>query len=285
MIRSATFGMQSRRALSTYVPPKNVLSIQSHVVYGAAGNSSAVFPMRRLGVNVWPMHTVQFSNHTQYGKWKGAVIPSQQLVELVDGIADIGELWRCDAVLSGYLGSEEQAGAVIEVVRRAKEANPAALFCCDPVMGHPAKGCIVAPGVAEYLTREVVSRSDIVCPNTVELGILTGQGDKGLSTMEEVMTAVHHLLESGPKVVFVKHLGLISGEADSFKMLLASSGEDGVVSAWEVSTPLLPFDRPPTGVGDLTTGLFLAKYLQGSTLEAAFKHTAAAYFEVMRATS
>lgn len=43
---------------------KRVLSIQSHVVFGCAGNSAALFPMRRLGIEVWPMNTVQFSNHT-----------------------------------------------------------------------------------------------------------------------------------------------------------------------------------------------------------------------------
>ena len=46
---------------------KNVLSIQSHVVYGFAGNKSATFPMQLLGVDVWALNTVQFSNHTQYG--------------------------------------------------------------------------------------------------------------------------------------------------------------------------------------------------------------------------
>ncbi|MGL5499758.1 MAG: pyridoxal kinase, partial [Plesiomonas shigelloides] len=39
---------------------KNVLSIQSHVVYGYAGNKAAVLPMQLLGVDVWPLHTVQF---------------------------------------------------------------------------------------------------------------------------------------------------------------------------------------------------------------------------------
>lgn len=39
---------------------KNILAIQSHVVYGHAGNSAAEFPMRRLGANVWPLNTVQF---------------------------------------------------------------------------------------------------------------------------------------------------------------------------------------------------------------------------------
>ncbi|MEF1336926.1 pyridoxal kinase, partial [Vibrio rotiferianus] len=45
---------------------QGILSIQSHVSFGHAGNSSAVFPMQRMGFEVWPIHTVQFSNHTQY---------------------------------------------------------------------------------------------------------------------------------------------------------------------------------------------------------------------------
>ena len=72
---------------------QNVLSIQSHVVFGHAGNSAAVFPMRRMGVNVWPLNTVQFSNHTQYGRWTG-------------GVVDADELARLEA--DGWLGLESQ---------------------------------------------------------------------------------------------------------------------------------------------------------------------------------
>ena len=71
---------------------KNILSIQSHVVFGHAGNSATVFPIRRLGVNVWPLNTVQFSNHTQYRQWKGIVMAPSHLLDIVDGIAQIGEL-------------------------------------------------------------------------------------------------------------------------------------------------------------------------------------------------
>lgn len=56
---------------------KNILSIQSHVVFGHAGNSASEFPMRRMGVNVWPLNTVQFSNHTQYPE-NGLVVLCQQ---------------------------------------------------------------------------------------------------------------------------------------------------------------------------------------------------------------
>ena len=101
-----------------------MLSIQSHVVYGAAGNSAAVFPMRRLGANVWPINTVQFSNHTQYGAWEGLPTPNEQISALVRGIDDRGMLGTCDAVLSGYLGTAEQGEHVIAAVERVRAANP-----------------------------------------------------------------------------------------------------------------------------------------------------------------
>ncbi len=87
---------------------KNILSIQSHTVFGHAGNSAAEFPMRRMGANVWPLNTVQFSNHTQYGRWTGCVMPASHLTDIARGIAEIDRLKDCDAVLSGYIGSAEQ---------------------------------------------------------------------------------------------------------------------------------------------------------------------------------
>ena len=160
---------------------KNILAIQSHVVFGHAGNSAAEFPMRRLGANVWPLNTVQFSNHTQYGKWTGCVMPPSHLTEIVQGTADIDKLQTCDAVLSGYLGSAEQGEHILGIVRKVKAANPQAKYFCDPVMGHPEKGCIVAPGVAEFHVRHALPASDIIAPNLVELEILcehaVGVGD------------------------------------------------------------------------------------------------------------
>jgi pyridoxine kinase len=137
--------------------PKNIISIQSHVVHGHAGNSAAVFPMQRCGVEVWPVHTVQFSNHTQYPQgFRGMRVPPEQITEIADGLAGIGKLRHCDAVLSGYLGAEAQGERILDLVRRVKEANPRALYCCDPVMGHPEKGCIVSEGVADFFRDHAV---------------------------------------------------------------------------------------------------------------------------------
>lgn len=268
----------SHAASTPCARPPGVLSIQSHVVSGAAGNSAAVFPMRRLGVNVWPLNTVQFSNHTQYGKWTGHVFPPEHITQIVDGIDDIGALSECDAVLSGYLGSEAQGGAVLEAVRRVRAQNAGALYCCDPVMGHPEKGCIVAPGVAEFFSREAAVAADMLCPNALELGFLTNTEPANL---DQVRAAAEALLQRGPQAVFVKHLGTAGLDGGkTFEMLLVTSE-----GTWHVAVPLIPFDRPPVGVGDLTTGVFLARRLLGASWREALESTAVAYYAVMAATS
>ena len=87
---------------------KKCISHSISRVYGFAGNKSATFPMQLLGVDVWALNTVQFSNHTQYGKWTGMVIPQEQIGEMSNGLDAIGKLQECDALLSGYLGSADK---------------------------------------------------------------------------------------------------------------------------------------------------------------------------------
>ena len=140
----------------------NILSIQSHVAYGHVGNASATFPMQRLGVEVWPIHTVQFSNHTGYGAWKGQVFDSGLISELVEGIAERGVLGRCDAVLSGYMGSRDTGEAIIDAVARVKAANPAAVYACDPVIGDTGRGIFVRPGIPEFMRDQAVPAAEII---------------------------------------------------------------------------------------------------------------------------
>jgi pyridoxine kinase len=254
---------------------KSVLSIQSHVVFGHAGNSAAEFPMRRLGVNVWPLNTVQFSNHTQYGHWAGSAIDAKQMQELVEGIGAIGMLPRCDAVLSGYLGTPEQAQAVIEIVRAVKAVNPHARYFCDPVMG-TATGCRVEPGIQEFLVKSMPEVSDAIMPNHSELQRLVG---RMIETTEEAVVACRELMQRGPKLVLVKHLLDRNSPADRFNMLVVTERE-----SWVGQRPLYPFARQPVGVGDLTSAVFVARTLLGDPLRVAFEHTLAAVNGVMRAT-
>jgi len=247
------------------------------VVYGHAGNSAAEFPMRRMGANVWPLNTVQFSNHTQYGHWTGTVMPATHLTDIVSGIAAIDRLKTCDAVLSGYLGSAEQGEQILEIVRMVKAANPDAWYFCDPVMGHPEKGCIVAPGVAEFHCKQAMPASDLIAPNLLELEMLSGQT---VANVEQAVVAARALIAQGPRVVLVKHLARAGRRSDRFEMLLVTADQ-----CWHISRPLVDFGvRQPVGVGDLTSGLLLVDLLHGKSLQDALEHVTAAVYEVMLKT-
>lgn len=256
---------------------KNVLSIQSHVVYGYAGNKAAVFPMQMLGIDTWALNTVQFSNHTQYGKWTGMVLPQDQITEIVKGIDHIKALCECDAVLSGYIGAAEQGNSILDVVKKVKEKNPNAIYFCDPVMGHPDKGCIVADGVAEFLKDEAAIKADIIAPNLVELRELTGLE---VENFEQALQAVKAIQAKGVKKVLVKHLSKVAKDNAQFEMLLAN--DEGI---WHISRPLHEFkEKDPVGVGDLTSGIFLACLLNGKSDIEAFEHTANAVNDIMSVT-
>ncbi|WCH21755.1 pyridoxal kinase PdxY [Aeromonas salmonicida] len=256
---------------------KRILSIQSHVVFGCAGNSAAVFPMRRMGMEVWPVNTVQFSNHTQYSQgWQGMVMPDGHIRQLITGLADIGVLAQCDALLSGYLGSAEQGEEILAAVARLKALNPNALYFCDPVMGHPDKGCIVAPGVADFLKNRALACADMLAPNLLELEQLT---EREIRNVPQALAACQQLRDQGAKLVMVKSLGQAGLAMDRFEMLLVC--EEG---AFHISRPLYPFARDPIGVGDLLSATMLANLLAGFTPVAAFERTNASVDAVVAQT-
>jgi pyridoxine kinase len=230
----------------------NILSIQSHVAYGHVGNASAVFPMQRLGVEVWPIHTVQFSNHTGYGAWKGRVFDGPMVEEIVDGLSDRGVLSRCDGILSGYMGSSDIGSAILSSVERVRFANPRAIYCCDPVIGDVGRGIFVRAGIPEFMRDKALPVADIITPNRFELEYLSGLSIIGISDLRRAFTAVHKL---GPKVILVTSVDIAETPSDSID-LMASDG-DGL---YAVRTPKLALNV--NGAGDAIAALFLVHWLK-----------------------
>lgn len=251
----------------------NILSIQSSVAYGHAGNSSAVFPLQRLGHEVWPVYTVHFSNHTGYGQWRGPVFAPETVQEVIDGIGDRKVLPTCDAVLSGYLGADALGQVMVNAAARVKQENPQAVYCVDPVMGDVGRGFFVAPGIPEFLRDVVVPAADIVTPNQFELEYLT---DRKISTLTDLLEAVDSLRANGPRTVLVTSVQTESTPADTVQMAVIT--DEG---AWLVTTPLI--DRYCVGTGDATAAIFLAHYLT-TTPEKALSFTADAIFSIIETT-
>ena len=252
----------------------NLLSIQSHVAYGHVGNAAAVFPLQRLGVEVWPIHTVQFSNHTGYGAWRGEVFGAGAIRDVMQGIEDRGVLPTCDGVLSGYLGSAEIGGSILDAVARVKLANQRALFCCDPVIGDVGRGVFVRPGIPEFLRERALPAADVVTPNQFELDYLSGFAGK---TIEEAVRACGAIHAMGPKTVLVTSLHLEDTPRDSIELL--ASGPDG---CFRVRTPLL--DISVNGAGDAIAALFFFHLLKSGSAAEALSKATSSIFGVLKQT-
>ena len=254
----------------------NILSLQSHVAYGHVGNSAAVFALQRLGVEVWPIHTVQFSNHTGYATARGHAFNAAHIRELTQGLRERDVLRHCDGVLSGYVGSAEVGAAILEAVAEVKQANPRAVYCCDPVIGDVERGAFVKPEVADFICAHAVPAADIVTPNHFELEHLTGNK---VATMADALAAARSLLK-GPRLALITSLRRADAPADQVEMVAVSHD-----AAWRIATPLIGFEIAPNGTGDAVAALFSAHWIESGDAPAALGKAASSIYAVLEATA
>jgi pyridoxine kinase len=252
-----------------------ILSIQSHVAYGHVGNSSAVFPMQRLGCEVWPVNTVQFSNHPGHGGFRGQVFDGAMIGEIVAGIGDRGVLGQCDGVLSGYLGAPDIGEAILDAARRVKAANHQALWCCDPVIGDVGPGVFVQGGVPEFFRDRALAAADIITPNQFELEYLAGFRTARLGDARRALATVH---ARGPKVILVTSFLADETPADSIDML--ASDASGI---HRLRSPRL--GRSFNGAGDAVAALFFVHYLRTRSSAEALSAAGSSIHGLLNATA
>jgi pyridoxine kinase len=218
-----------------------------------------VFPLQRIGVEVWAVNTVQFSNHTGYGAWRGRVFSGASIRLVVQGIAERGVLGECDGVLSGYLGSSDTGSAVLDSVELVKRANPAARYCCDPVIGDTGRGIFVRRRIPEFFKECMLPIADVVTPNQFELDYLAGRATPTVADLLAAIDAVH---ECGPRVVFVTSVRTAETPDDCLDLVVSDGGE-----RFRLRLPQLPV--VVNGAGDAVAALFFAHHLRtGSAAEA-----------------
>jgi pyridoxine kinase len=251
-----------------------ILSVQSSVAYGHVGNSAAVFPLQRLGHEVWPVLTVHFSNHTGYGAWRGPLLAPEDVREVIAGIDDRGALAGIDAVLSGYQGDPAVGAIILDAVARVKELNPDAVYCCDPVMGDVGRGMFVRPGIPEFMRDTVLPRADILTPNHFELDFLAG---RETSTIAEILDAVDDVRARGPRDVLVT--SVVHGDVPEDRIDVVAVSDEG---AWAIETPLLPI--APNGCGDVTAALYLAHLRTTGSAATALERTTSSVFAILEKT-
>jgi len=256
----------------------NILSIQSWVSFGHVGNAAAMFPLQRLGAEVWAVHTVQFSNHTGYGAWTGDVFSGDAVRALVRGMTARSALTGLDAVLSGYLGDADIGRAILEAVAVARLTNPGLLYCCDPVMGDSGRGLFVRPEIPDLLATEMLPASDILTPNQFELQRLTGLAcDNPAELLQAVRNIQSRMRPDGPRIVLVTSVENSGTPEGMVELMVAARHE-----AFSLRMPALGFS--PNGAGDLIAALFLFQILNHASLRESLENAASATWGVLAHT-
>ncbi len=227
-----------------------ILSIQSWVAAGHVGNAAAIFPLQRLGAEVLAIHTVQFSNHPGHGAHTGRALPTAEVGALVAGLVAHGALPTCDALLSGYLGDASIGAAVLDAVRQLRAANPAALWCCDPVMGDDGR-LYVRADIPAFFAADALPQADILTPNQFELELLSGVPCATAAQAGHAAATLRGRLRAqGPRIVLVSSLRTIETPAHSLDMLLCCEA-----GAFCLRAKLLAGKF--SGAGDTLAALFL----------------------------
>ena len=241
----------------------NVLSIQSEVVFGHVGNSAARFALQRLGHEAWCIPTVLLSSHAGYKGFGGEATGLPLLYKLLDALEAQGRLAACDGVISGYLGSPEQAAFVADAVRRTKTANPAVLYCLDPAFGDDGR-IYARPGVPEAMAATLLPLADIVTPNAFELSVLANRAVKDAADAQAAAASLDRPTVVAKSVPLSGRLGT----------MVLENGE-----SWLASTRIIA--NPPRGAGDLFASLFFGQRLRGHGSTGALDLAARATYQVL----
>lgn len=240
--------------------PPPVLTIQSHVAWGHVGNSAAMLPLQLLGAEPVAIHTVQFSNHTGYGEFKGQVFSSAHIQDVLDGLRARGVLARCKAVLSGYLGDAAIGEVILATVAEIRRSQPDLRYLCDPVMGDVGRGIFVRPGIPEFHRRHALAAADIITPNHYEFELLAGTA---VQSVAQAIGTARGLLRSGagqpgPDTIVITSLVTPDLPAERLSTLAVTTD-----AAWIVHTPLVACAPLPNGMGDVFSAVLLARLLAG----------------------
>ncbi len=254
---------------------KGIISIQAHVVYGHSGNSSAVFPVQRMGVEMWPIHTVQYSDNTHSGQVNlGGTSPNDHIQALIDGLDSIGQLSECSALISGHQTCSADCDSISEAVIRVKNKNRQALYVCDPGLNDPAMNGAVDKSVQDKLMAELMPMADVLVPDQFALEKFT---EVSIHGVEDTVEACKKALSIGPKIILVRNLQLSSNPV--VNMMLATPK-----AIYLCQRPMLDFEDDIQGLGELITAVFAACLVKRMSPVAAFRHTNNAIYGVLELT-
>ncbi|CAD6184314.1 unnamed protein product [Caenorhabditis auriculariae] len=255
-------GSESVEAALLREPDRRVLSIQSHVVHGYAGNKCSIFPLQLHGFEVDSINSVQFSNHagnveyltlpTRYEHVKGQKLTDTELEELYEGLR-LNKINNYTHILTGYCGNVDFLKKIADVVTDIKRKDSNTFFVCDPVMGDHGK--YYTPRELMPVYRDVLlPLADLLTPNAFELGELTGST---VATEEQCLAAIDVLHDKGVRFVVVTS-GVTDAQSEETLCCYSSVREANASSPTRYRFTFPRLRGHFVGTGDVFTALLVA---------------------------
>lgn len=237
---------------------KNVLIIQDISSFGKCSTTVALPIISACGVTGSILPTSLLSTHT------GPEFPGFTFLDLFDNMQATLDHWKelgikFDAVYTGYLGMKEHVDLILDNLSDLLKED--ALFFVDPAF---ADNGVLYPGFDEEYVRAMMrlfKKADYVLPNLSEACFLLDLDYDQFDPAhpEHVQKAQEGLQTAGAKNVIIT--GVRQGDQIGAS-LLKENGEIFISLA-----DYLP--QSFHGTGDIFTSVFVGKYLQNGSIEAA----------------
>ncbi len=263
--------VHGRRVRPEGPSPVDVITVQSQLVYGHAGNSAAVPPLRALGLRVAEVPTTLLSNAPFYSTLRGRMLPADWLAELLQGASERGLPESARALVSGYFGTVDNGQVFAQWARRMLADNRQLEYWLDPVIGDTHTGPYVEPALEAVFREQLLPLATVVTPNAFELGRLTG---RDALAQDDAIAAARELLQRGPRWVIAHS---VQGEPGQLVTLAVSAD-----AVWRWSSEHLPVDV--AGTGDVLLALAMAFVLRGEPMPMAISRAIAGVHAALEAT-
>ncbi|WPX97531.1 pyridoxal kinase [Candidatus Fokinia crypta] len=260
-----------------------ILSFQSHVCYGYAGNSAATFIFQRYFLEPVIVHTVYFTNHTGYGKAFGRIIPHEDVNVILNGLWEMGFWQNISAIVSGYVGSETNGNALLEMIEKSTQCSLEIPIFIDPVMGDIGRGIFVKDDVVNFFRKNALKYADVITPNQFEAELLSEMKIRNIEDAKKVAMCLYKRMKgkNNGKLIIIK--SILHDVGHELSNLMFDGSEYFLITTKSYDFAMHDM-RIPGGFGDVFMALFSSNHIVTKDPISAFENATNIIFMITENT-
>lgn len=254
--------MENEKSIKEKKRVPTALTIHDLSCFGRCALTVIIPTLSAMGVQTVPIPTALLSTHT--GGFEGFHFRdmTEDMERIAAHLKDIDV--ECDAVYTGFLGSEEQINTVSRIIDsfRLKQNGEKAPVLVDPVMGDDGRLYSTYTHGMMLGMRRLCEKADVITPNLTEACFLTDTRyiDTKEMTETEALGFAKELCGKmagfGARYIVITGLHFGSNYVGTYGCDLQKGVDSGFICASE------HIDRSYPGTGDLFASVLLGELMR-----------------------